>query len=108
MTPLDAVDVDRVEEALSNVIDPELGIDIVNLGLIYALGWDEAGESLVIRMTLTSAGCPLSETIEEQVDDALDGVVPAHRIDWVWMPPWSPSLATDDGREMMVSLGFTV
>ena len=99
---------DDVQEALKDVIDPELGINIVDLGLIYDLSWDETNDALIIHMTLTSAGCPLTDVLEEQTGIALDGVVDAFRINWVWMPPWGIDKITDDGREMMSALGFTV
>ncbi len=95
-------------EALKDVMDPELGINIVDLGLIYDLGWDDEHDALVIHMTLTSAGCPLTDVIEEQVSESLDGHVAAFRINWVWMPPWGPERITDDGRDMMRALGFAI
>ncbi|MEV1129545.1 metal-sulfur cluster assembly factor [Agromyces sp. NPDC049794] len=99
---------DQVEEALKDVMDPELGVNIVDLGLIYDLGWDDENDALIIHMTLTSAGCPLTDVIEEQTAEALDGVVDAFRINWVWMPPWGPERITDDGRDMMRALGFAI
>ncbi|HEV7848284.1 MAG TPA: metal-sulfur cluster assembly factor [Mycetocola sp.] len=99
---------DEIEEALKEVMDPELGINIVDLGLIYDLGWDEENDALIIHMTLTSAGCPLTDVLEEQTGQALDGVVDAFRINWVWMPPWGPEKITDDGRDMMRALGFSI
>lgn len=99
---------DQVTEALKDVMDPELGVNIVDLGLIYDLGWDEENDALVIHMTLTSAGCPLTDVIEEQTAEALDGTVDAFRINWVWMPPWGPERITDDGRDMMRALGFAI
>jgi len=99
---------DQVEEALKDVMDPELGINIVDLGLIYDLGWDDENNALVISMTLTSAGCPLTDVIEDETAQALDGVVEAFRINWVWMPPWGPEKITDDGRDMMRALGFAI
>ncbi|MFF2276414.1 metal-sulfur cluster assembly factor [Agromyces sp. NPDC058126] len=99
---------EQVEEALKDVMDPELGVNIVDLGLIYDLGWDDENDALVIHMTLTSAGCPLTDVIEEQTAEALDGTVDAFRINWVWMPPWGPERITDDGRDMMRALGFAI
>ena len=99
---------DEIEEALKDVMDPELGVNVVDLGLIYDLGWDDENNALVVHMTLTSAGCPLTDVIEEQTAGALDGVVDQFRINWVWMPPWGPDKITDDGREMMSALGFTI
>jgi metal-sulfur cluster biosynthetic enzyme len=95
-------------EALKEVSDPELGVNIVDLGLIYDLAFDEEHDALVISMTLTSAGCPLTDVIENDIAEALDGLVRAFRINWVWMPPWTPERITDDGRDMMRALGFAI
>jgi metal-sulfur cluster biosynthetic enzyme len=99
---------DQVEEALKEVMDPELGVNIVDLGLIYDLSWDADNDALIISMTLTSAGCPLTDVIEEQTAQSLDGIVDAFRINWVWMPPWGPDKITEDGRDMMRALGFSI
>jgi metal-sulfur cluster biosynthetic enzyme len=99
---------DAVEEGLKEVMDPELGVNVVDLGLIYDLSWDDESDALLISMTLTSAGCPLTDVLEEQTAQALDGIVDAFRINWVWMPPWGPDKITDDGRDMMRALGFSM
>ncbi|HEY4268293.1 MAG TPA: metal-sulfur cluster assembly factor [Galbitalea sp.] len=99
---------DAVEESLKEVMDPELGVNVVDLGLIYDLSWDDENDALIISMTLTSAGCPLTDVLEEQTAQALDGIVDAFRINWVWMPPWGPEKITDDGRDMMRALGFSM
>ncbi|QWS34488.1 metal-sulfur cluster assembly factor [Curtobacterium aetherium] len=99
---------DEVVEGLKEVQDPELGVNIVDLGLIYDLAWDDEASALIISMTLTSAGCPLTDVIENDTANALDGIVDAFRINWVWMPPWGPDRITDDGREMMRALGFSI
>ncbi len=104
---LPAAKYDEVIEAMKNIIDPEIGVNIVDLGLIYGLQESEDG-ALLINMTLTSAGCPLTDVIEEQTAEALDGVVEAFRINWVWMPPWGPEKITEDGREMMRAIGFSI
>ena len=98
---------DEVINAMKKIIDPEIGVNIVDLGLVYGLQESEDG-ALLINMTLTSAGCPLTDVIEEQTAEALDGVVEAFRINWVWMPPWGPEKITEDGREMMRSIGFSI
>ncbi len=95
-----------VIEALRDVVDPELGINVVDLGLVY--GVSVADEVATIDMTLTSAACPLTDELEDQTRAALDGIVTAFRINWVWMPPWGPDRITDDGREMLRALGFNV
>ncbi len=104
---LPAAKYDQIIEAMKNIIDPEIGVNIVDLGLIYGLQESEDG-ALLINMTLTSAGCPLTDVIEEQTAEALDGVVEAFRINWVWMPPWGPEKITEDGREMMRAIGFSI
>ena len=98
---------EEVTEALYDVMDPELGVNVVDLGLLYGASVDEEGVA-VIEMTLTSAACPLTDVIEDQVAQALDGIVPAFRLNWVWMPPWGPNMITEEGREMLQALGFAV
>ena len=98
---------DDVMEAMKDVVDPELGINVVDLGLVYGVSVEE-GNIATIDMTLTSAACPLTDVIEDQVRAALTEVVDDFRINWVWMPPWGPDKITDDGREMLRSLGFNV
>lgn len=99
---------EQAYEALKEVSDPELGVNIVDLGLIYDLGWDAENKALVVSMTLTSAGCPLTDVIEDDISSALDGLFTAFRINWIWMPPWGPERITDDGRDMMRALGFSI
>jgi metal-sulfur cluster biosynthetic enzyme len=96
-----------IEEALKDVVDPELGINVVDLGLIYGLHL-ENDESLTIDMTLTSAACPLTDVIEDQTQTALEGLVDRWVINWVWMPPWGMEMITDDGRDQLRALGFNV
>ena len=98
---------DDVFEAMKDVVDPELGINVVDLGLVYGVSVEE-GNIATIDMTLTSAACPLTDVIEDQTRAALLEVVNDFRINWVWMPPWGPDKITDDGREMLRSLGFNV
>ena len=106
--PLDPGRLDELEEALRDVVDPELGINVVDLGLVY--GISEADETVTVDMTLTSAACPLTDVIEDQAKGALvrSGLCDELRINWVWMPPWGPDKITDDGREQLRALGFTV
>jgi metal-sulfur cluster biosynthetic enzyme len=98
---------EELREALMDVVDPELGIDVVNLGLIYGLHIDESNIATV-DMTLTSAACPLTDVIADQAKSATEGLVKELRINWVWMPPWGPEKITDDGREQLRALGFNV
>ena len=98
---------DDVFEAMKDVVDPELGINVVDLGLVYDVHLDDESNA-VLDMTLTSAACPLTEVIMEQTNQALEGLVNDVTINWVWMPPWGPDKITDDGREMLRALGFNV
>ncbi|MEU0091178.1 metal-sulfur cluster assembly factor [Kribbella sp. NPDC006257] len=101
------VAVEDVTEALKDVVDPELGINVVDLGLIYGVTVDDTNTA-IIDMTLTSAACPLTDVIEDQTRMSLDGLVNDFRINWVWMPPWGPEKITDDGRDQLRALGFNV
>lgn len=96
-----------IEEAMKDVVDPELGINVVDLGLVYGMHVDEA-TNLVLDMTLTSAACPLTDVITDQTNSALEGLVNDVAINWVWMPPWGPDKITPDGREQLRALGFNV
>ena len=101
-----------VEEAMRDVVDPELGINVVDLGLLYDIHVDE-NRVAVLDMTLTSAACPLTDVIEDQTRAALtrgpDGALADDiRINWVWMPPWGPEQITDEGREQLRALGFNM
>jgi metal-sulfur cluster biosynthetic enzyme len=108
---------DDVEEAMRDVVDPELGINVVDLGLVYDVRIDSpAGDatqpSITLDMTLTSAACPLTDVIEDQTNAALTGgptpLASDVKINWVWLPPWGPDKITDDGREQLRALGFNV
>ncbi|MFC4126988.1 metal-sulfur cluster assembly factor [Nocardia rhizosphaerae] len=98
-----------LEEAMRDVVDPELGINVVDLGLVYGMSVDDDNVA-TLDMTLTSAACPLTDVIEDQSRNALvrSGLVEDLKINWVWMPPWGPDKITDDGREQLRALGFTV
>ena len=106
-SPSGRAKVEDVEEAMRDVIDPELGINVVDLGLVYGVHVDDANVA-TLDMTLTSAACPLTDVIEDQTNEALEGLVESARINWVWMPPWGPDKITDDGREQLRALGFNV
>lgn len=103
----------EVEEYLHDVIDPELGINVVDLGLVYDV-WIETDDSgkdtAVVNMTLTSPACPLTDVIEDQATAAVIGNTEAEEmmLNWVWMPPWGPHMITEEGREQLRALGFAV
>ncbi|MER0099687.1 metal-sulfur cluster assembly factor [Corynebacterium sp. KPL3773] len=96
-----------VTEFMRDVIDPELGINVVDLGLVYDLWFEEDNgkEIVMINMTLTSPACPLTDVIAEQVEDIVKAnkLADAVRINWVWMPPWGPQMITEEGRACCMS-----
>ena len=98
---------DDITEAMKDVVDPELGINVVDLGLLYG-NQVHADHTVTLDMTLTSAACPLTDVIEDQTRNALAPLVDEVRINWVWMPPWGPDKITDDGRDQLRALGFNV
>ncbi len=99
-----AVSKDQVLEVLKEVTDPEIGVNVVDLGLVYNVDVHDDG-TIDVEMTLTAPGCPLHDTISrtaEMAVETLDGVKEA-RVNIVWNPPWTPDMLTDEGRRL---LGF--
>lgn len=99
----DVVTEDEVNEALANVIDPELGLDLVELGLIYDVGIE--GDQVHVTYTLTSPACPVGPQIAAQVKEfvgELDGVAEVEA-ELTFSPPWSPDLMSEDAK---FALGF--
>jgi metal-sulfur cluster biosynthetic enzyme len=110
--PAEQAAVEDIEEAMRDVVDPELGINVVDLGLLYdvRVGSDNV---VTLDMTLTSAACPLTDVIEDQTRAALvggpgGGIASDVKINWVWLPPWGPDKITEEGREQLRALGFTL
>ncbi|HZG71231.1 MAG TPA: metal-sulfur cluster assembly factor [Chondromyces sp.] len=95
---------ENIMGALEQVIDPELGIDIVNLGLVYDVDMDEEGKT-TITMTLTAMGCPLAGVIVDQVKAALADIPEVKEVDVniVWSPPWSRDMMS---RYAKIALGI--
>ena len=106
--PAPTAAVRAVRDALSEVIDPDLGVNIVDLGFVRAVSIVE--RTAVITMTLTSAACPLTGVLENQIRtelaplDAIDGF----RVNWQWIPAWLPADMTDSGRDQLRAIGFTL
>jgi metal-sulfur cluster biosynthetic enzyme len=89
---------EEVEDALSNVIDPELGLDFVELGLIY--GVDISGSDVHVTFTLTSPGCPIGPQVSEQIEEfvsELDGVTAVYP-KMTFTPPWTPDLMSEEAK----------
>lgn len=91
----------EVLEALTAVVDPELGVDVVNLGLVYAVTVE--GSAARVRMTLTTPGCPLQATIEDQVRARVASVpgIEGASVELVWDPPWTPLAITEEGKRQL-------
>ena len=96
-----ATDTD-IREALRQIIDPELGVNIVDLGLVYRI--EVHGEAVRVEMTMTSPACPLSEYLKDLADSTIKTRVPEVReveIVLVWEPPWDPDMISDDARRQL-------
>ncbi len=99
----------EILEALKVVNDPEIPVNVVDLGLVYDVRIDDAGQ-VEIDMTLTSMGCPVMDLIQTDAELAamkVDGVN-AVAVEFVWSPPWSPQKMTDDGKKQMRMFGFNI
>lgn len=94
-------------EALKEVVDPELMVNVVDLGLVYDVDIDE-DLNVTIDMTLTSPACPLTDQIEWEAQAALGQLARSVTINWVWLPPWTIDMITDDGREQLQAIGFMI
>ncbi|MFT4890188.1 MAG: metal-sulfur cluster biosynthetic enzyme [Halobacteriales archaeon] len=99
---------DDVREALKTVQDPEIPINIVDLGLIYDVEIDD-GE-VHVDMTLTTMGCPIADYFLQEAKEAVESVdgVEEASVELVWEPPWSPEKATEDGKAQLQSLGISI
>jgi metal-sulfur cluster biosynthetic enzyme len=92
---------EEILEALKKVEDPEMGVNIVDLGLVYGLAWDEASGKVSVELTLTSPGCPLGPEIMRNIKrelQALDDVIEAE-VALVWRPLWNPAMMSDEAKE---------
>jgi len=98
---------DDILEAMKDVVDPELMVNVVDLGLVYGVTIDDEANT-TIDMTLTSPTCPLTDQLEYNTQLALDGLVNSVTINWVWLPPWSLEMITEDGREQLRSIGYNL
>ncbi|HSN32734.1 MAG TPA: metal-sulfur cluster assembly factor [Ideonella sp.] len=97
---MSAFDDEVVREALRSVDDPEAGMNIVDLGLVYGVSVDDSG--VLVDLTMTTAACPMTEMIVEQARAAIEGVAPAGtpiEVNLVWDPPWTPDKMSGIARE---------
>lgn len=96
----------EVYDALTRVEDPELGIDIVNLGLVYDVFID--GGTVALELTLTTIGCPAAEEIERRARSEVGALEGVGRVEvrWSFDPPWSPDRISEEGRDLLMALGY--
>ncbi|MBI4898891.1 MAG: metal-sulfur cluster assembly factor [Actinobacteria bacterium] len=99
--------IEDVLEAMKDVVDPELMVNVVDLGLVYGVQLDD-DMNATIDMTLTSPTCPLTDRLEYDTQLALEGLVSSVTINWVWLPPWSLEAITPEGIEQLRSVGYNV
>ena len=98
---------DEILEAMKDVVDPELMVNVVDLGLVYGVQLDDQANA-TIDMTLTSPTCPLTDKIEYDTKYVLDGLVNSVTINWVWLPPWTLEMISEDGREQLRAIGYNL
>jgi metal-sulfur cluster biosynthetic enzyme len=92
----------RIMAALRDVIDPELGINVVDLGLVYSAEWNQG--DVHVAMTMTTPACPLHASISEAAEQAIRGHIPEARdvrIEIVWDPPWNPMMMSETARRQL-------
>lgn len=100
---------EHLREALSEVIDPDLGVNVIDLGFLYAMDVDADGAA-TLQMTLTSPACPLTKIMEDQIHTVLveAGLVNSVKVNWVFSPVWTPARISDDGRDQLRAIGFSM
>ena len=98
---------DEVLEAMKDVVDPELMVNVVDLGLLYGAQIDDEA-NVTLDMTLTSPTCPLTDKIEYDTKYVLDGLANSVTINWVWLPPWTLEMISEDGREQLRAIGYNL
>lgn len=100
---------DQVWEILHDVYDPEIPLNIADLGLVYDLQVSDAGE-VSILMTLTSPGCPVGDMLADEIRDramSIPGIKDVH-VEFTFDPPWTPERISDEGKQMLRAFGFPV
>ena len=98
---------EEVLDAMLDVVDPELMVNVVDLGLVYGVHIDDDNYA-TIDMTLTSPTCPLTDRLEYDTQLALEGLVSGVTINWVWLPPWTLDNITEEGREQLRAIGYNL
>ncbi len=103
----DAITRERVIDVLKTVFDPEIPVNVWDLGLVYDLQVE--GEQVRITMTLTAPGCPVGPMIAAEIENKLQAIgAEAVSVEFVWTPPWTPDRVTEDGRLQLQMMGIPV
>lgn len=101
-SPPSADKAERVRQLLRQIIDPEVGVNIVDLGLIYSI---EVGEDIIwIKMTMTSPACPMGEMIQDEIRSVIAAAFGKQRnigISLVWVPVWTPEMMSDEAKQAL-------
>ncbi len=98
---------DDVLEALREVVDPELGVNVVDLGMVADILIDDEAH-VVVDMVPTSPTCPMTDRIEYSAELALEGLVTSLTVNWLWLEVWTPARLTEDGREQLRAFGLNI
>ena len=90
----------KIIEVLKQVPDPEVGVNIVDLGLVYKVHKDDSEKKIEVDVTLSTPGCPVGDTIIQHIQNILDATYPDFdvKVNLVWEPQWNPSMITEEGR----------
>ncbi len=93
----------KVRDVLKQVPDPEVGVNIVDLGLVYRINIDNEKKKLEVDVTLSTPGCPVGDTIIQHIQNILEATYPDYdvKVNLVWEPQWNPTMITDEGREQL-------
>jgi len=96
----------KIAQLLKTVVDPEVAVNIIDLGLVYEIDFNEDEQSIGIVMTLSTRGCPLGDTIIQNVEVVLNANYPGFKVnaEVVWEPMWSPEMITEAGRNALENL----
>ncbi len=93
----------EILEVIKTVPDPEVGVNIVDLGLVYEVDLDEENKKIYVQMTLSARGCPVGDTIIQHVRTVISNMYPGYYVDvdLVWEPMWTPEMITEEGKAQL-------
>jgi len=98
----------KIRDSLYAVVDPEISLNIIDMGLVYKIEFDKSDKKALLEVTLTTPACPLTQQIEMQIQQILMGVVDKVEVKWVWEPMWTVRNISQSGREQLIAIGFNI